>query len=62
MKTFPPTTTPEPTRCVCFSSHSRFEAVTSQHRVISDVKTVVTASSGRLIDELEAEVARLRSD
>src|SRR5438445_7884068 len=29
MKTFPPTTTPEPTRCVCFSSHSRLEVVTS---------------------------------
>src|SRR6185436_3153831 len=29
MKTFPPTTTPEPTRCVCFSSHSRLDAVTS---------------------------------
>src|SRR2546426_9042220 len=29
MKTLPLTTTPEPTRCVCFSSHSRLEVVTS---------------------------------
>jgi hypothetical protein len=37
-----------------------FEAVTSQHMIATDVKTVVTAASGRALDELDGRPAAER--
>jgi hypothetical protein len=37
-----------------------FEAITSQHMIATDVKTVVTAATGRVIDELDGRPAALR--
>jgi hypothetical protein len=47
---------------VLLETSVRFEAVTSQHMIATDVKTVVTAASGRVIEELDGHpaVPRLR--
>ncbi len=47
---------------VVLESSLPFEAVTSQHMVSTDMKTVVTSASGRVIDELDGRPAadRLR--
>lgn len=37
-----------------------FEAVTSQHMIATDVKTVVTAATGRTLDELDGRPAAVR--
>jgi hypothetical protein len=45
---------------VLLESQLPFEAVTSSHLVATDVKTVVTAASGRTIDELDGKPAAER--
>jgi hypothetical protein len=45
---------------VLLESSIPFEAVTSQHMVATDVKTVVTSASGRVIDEFDGRPAAER--
>jgi hypothetical protein len=45
---------------VVLETERRFEAITSQHLVATDVKTVVTAASARTIDELDGVPAARR--
>jgi hypothetical protein len=45
---------------VVLETDRRFEAITSQHLIPTDVKTVVTAAVGRVIDELDGVPAARR--